>query len=156
MRTSRKPHSQDLRKGRVSIPNQVYLVTTVTDERARIFSEFRYGRILVQALRHQHEAGAVDSLAYVVMPDHLHWLFALGRGSSLSRIVGDTKRFSAKEINRLRGTPGKTIWQDGFHDHAVRREEDLKDIARYIIANPIRSGLVRRVGDYPLWDACWI
>jgi len=29
-------------------------------------------------------------------------------------------------------------------------------IARYIVANPLRAGLVSRVGDYPLWDACWL
>lgn len=30
------------------------------------------------------------------------------------------------------------------------------DIARYIITNPVRAGLVRRVGDYPLWDVVWL
>jgi hypothetical protein len=32
----------------------------------------------------------------------------------------------------------------------------LRHLARYIIANPIRAGLVERAGDYPLWDACWL
>jgi REP element-mobilizing transposase RayT len=156
MRTSRDPHSRDLRRGRASIPGQIYLITTVTKARAQVFADLQCGRILVRTLRHQHETGAVESLAFVVMPDHLHWLFALGDSSSLSKVVGSTKRFSAQEINRLEGTPGRALWQDGFHDRAVRREEDLKDVARYIIANPMRAGLVRRVGDYPLWDACWI
>ena len=150
------PHSRDLRKGRASIPGQVYLVTTVTKSRAKIFSELRCGRILVHALRRQHEIGTIDSLAFVVMPDHLHWLFALGSSASLSKVIGSIKRLSAQEINRLKGTPGQPRWQDGFHDHALRREEDLKAVARYIVANPIRAGLVQRVGDYPLWDACWI
>jgi len=56
----------------------------------------------------------------------------------------------------MRGKEGHSVWQDGFHDHALRREEDLKEVARYIIANPVRAGLVTRVGDYPLWDACWL
>ncbi|MFV3290267.1 transposase, partial [Pseudomonas sp. NY11955] len=29
-------------------------------------------------------------------------------------------------------------------------------VARYIVANPIRAGLVSRVGDYPHWDAVWL
>jgi len=29
-------------------------------------------------------------------------------------------------------------------------------MARYIIGNPVRSGLVQRVGDYPFWDAVWL
>ncbi|RUQ45382.1 transposase, partial [Corynebacterium pseudodiphtheriticum] len=24
------------------------------------------------------------------------------------------------------------------------------------VANPLRAGLVKRIGDYPLWDAIWI
>ena len=43
-----------------------------------------------------------------------------------------------------------------FHDRALRREEDVKAVARYIIANPIRAGLVRRAGDYPHWDCVWL
>jgi putative transposase len=140
----------------VSIAGQVYLVTTVTKARARIFNDLQCGRLLVHALRRQHEAGTVESLAFVVMPDHLHWLFALSSSASLSKVMGSIKRLSAQEINRLKRTPGQPGWQDGFHDHALRREEDLKAVARYIVANPIRARLVQRVGDYPLWDACWI
>ena len=51
---------------------------------------------------------------------------------------------------------GKRIWQSGFHDHALRREEDLAQLARYIVANPLRAGLAQRVGDYPHWDAAWL
>ncbi len=43
-----------------------------------------------------------------------------------------------------------------FHDRAMRKEEDLKAAARYIVANPLRAGLVERCGDYPLWDAVWL
>ena len=46
--------------------------------------------------------------------------------------------------------------QDGYHDHALRQEEDLRAVARYIIANPVRAGLVERIGDYPHWDAAWL
>jgi len=51
---------------------------------------------------------------------------------------------------------GRRIWQDGFHDHALRQEEDLAEVARYIVANPLRAGLVERVGDYSHWDAVWL
>jgi REP element-mobilizing transposase RayT len=56
----------------------------------------------------------------------------------------------------LLGTPGIPRWQEGFHDHALRREEDLRDIARYIVLNPVRAGLVRNIREYPLWDAVWL
>jgi len=48
------------------------------------------------------------------------------------------------------------VWQKGYYDHALRDEENLAAVARYIVANPLRAGLARNVADYPLWDAVWI
>ena len=42
------------------------------------------------------------------------------------------------------------------YDHALRKDEDVKKIARYIIANPLRAGLVEKIEDYPYWDAVWL
>ena len=144
-----KPHSRDLRKGRVSLPGQVYHITVVTQDRQPVFAELRPARQLVQALRQADARGGATTLAFVVMPDHLHWLMQLGEGASLSRVVGAVKAVSAHAI-------GRRIWQGGFHDHAVRQEEDLVALARYIVANPLRAGLVERVGDYSYWDAVWV
>ena len=38
----------------------------------------------------------------------------------------------------------------------LRKEEDILEIARYIVANPLRAGLVKKLNDYPLWDAIWV
>jgi len=57
-------------------------------------------------------------------------------------------------LNLQRQANGE-VWQEGFHDHALRREEDLQATARYIIGNPVRAGLVPSVRDYPHWDAIW-
>jgi putative transposase len=89
------------------------------------------------------------------MPDHLHWLLQLHAGHSLSAVVRSVKGSSASEINRTRAVRGP-VWEVGFHDHAVRREEDLQNLARYVVCNPLRAGLVRRVNDYPFWDAIWL
>jgi REP element-mobilizing transposase RayT len=51
---------------------------------------------------------------------------------------------------------GNGLWQRGFHDHALRRDEDLVAAARYIVANPLRARLVRRIGDYPFWKCVWV
>jgi REP element-mobilizing transposase RayT len=45
------------------------------------------------------------------------------------------------------------LWQKGFHDRAIRTEADLPAIGRYIVTNPVRAGLVSRVGAYPHRDA---
>lgn len=146
------PHSSDLRRGRVSIPGQIYLVTCVTEKRVPWFRDFFNGRIVVSTLRYHEENGNAKTLAYVVMPDHLHWLFELGEKISLSRLMGSLKSYTARRI----GANGQAVWQKGYHDHALRREEEVSDTARYVVANPLRAGLVQRLGDYPLWDAMWL
>jgi putative transposase len=148
------PYS-DLLRGRASIGGQIYLVTTVTLGRARLFADLYLGRIVVRAMYCEPAAIGATTLAYVVMPDHLHWLLQLHPQRSLSTTVMSLKGRSALEINRARNARG-AVWEVGFHDHAVRREEDLQAVARYVVCNPLRAGLVRKIKDYPLWDAVWV
>jgi len=144
-----------LRNGRRSLVNQIYHVSTSTHDRRPLLAELACGRAVVDTLRHEHEAGHVESLAFVVMPDHLHWLFSLIGTRALSECVKNVKCFSARRIHEIHGFKAR-VWQTGFYDRAIRREEDLVGIARYIVANPLRAGIVRSVRDYPLWDAKWL
>jgi REP element-mobilizing transposase RayT len=98
--------------------------------------------------------GLVQSLAWVLMPDHLHWLVALEQGS-LSALMSRFKSRSSQAYKDRTGYPN-AIWQKGYHDRALRRDEDVLNAARYIVANPLRAGLTQRLGDYPLWDAIWL
>ncbi|MCW1245675.1 transposase [Pseudomonas sp. SAICEU22] len=146
-------HRCRLRKGRVNELDRIYLLTTVVHQRQPIFSDWRLGRLLVEQLRSAEEASLVTSLAWVVMPDHLHWLAQLQAGN-LAGLMNRIKSRSSRTINLARCQQGR-LWQRGYYDRALRKDEDLKDAARYIINNPLRAGLVTRVGDYPLWDAIW-
>ena len=154
------PHSQSLRKGRYSETGRIYLLTTKTFQRRPLFLDVLLGRMVVHAMRFQEAENRVESLAFVLMPDHLHWLVALQDQLSLSEVMKSVKNYSSRKIgNFLResGEVGDTqVWQDGYHDHAVREDEELVHIARYIVANPLRAGLVERIGDYPFWDAKWL
>lgn len=150
----RQPDSHLLRRGRYSEPGRSYLITAIVYGRRPLFRDLRLGRLLVAELKRTHDSGQVNSLAWVIMPDHLHWLFEL-QEVGLAQVMGRTKSRSTLTINRARGTTGP-FWQRGYHDRAVRAEEDHRKIARYIIANPLRAGLVEHIGDYPLWDAVWL
>ncbi|MFW9081102.1 REP-associated tyrosine transposase [Pseudomonas sp. P2757] len=146
--------SHRLRLGRYDEPNRLYLLTANTLYREPVFSEFALGRLVVDQFRSVQSQGLAESLAWVVMPDHFHWLINLQRGS-LSQLMQKTKSLSARAVNMAAGRKG-SLWQQGFHDRALRREEDLVKVARYVVANPLRAGLVQKLGDYPLWDAIWV
>jgi len=105
-------------------------------------------RALINILRNEDLRNQVQTWAYVVMPDHFHWLLQLN-DETLSKVVGRVKSLSSRQL-------GRSLWQDGFHDRAVREEDDLKAMARYVIANPLRAGLVESIGEYSHWDAVWV
>ena len=147
-------HGNHLRKGRTSETGRPYLVTTVTLDRLPLFCDWHMGLSLVDSLRNTQEHHYADTLAWVVMPDHLHWLVT-PVSESLDAIVRRVKSCSARAINQNKGTTG-SFWQKCYHDHAVRKEEDIRATARYIIANPLRAGIVEHIGDYPLWDSVYL
>ena len=143
-----------LRKGRFSGIGTTYVVTTVVLRRQPLFADPALAGIVRSRLRQSDAEGASQTHAWVLMPDHLHWLFTL-RGGGLSACVGRFKARSAHALNRARGQVG-AVWQDGFHDHGLRNDEDLRAHARYIMANPLRAGLVADIRDYPHWGCRWV
>ena len=144
-----------LRRARVSIPGQTCLVTFTTHQRTDIFSDAANAVCIAKSLHGLRVWKDARLLAWVVMPDHLHPLIALGTEESLSGVVQKTKSNTARALNARNHLVGQ-VWAPAFHDRALRRDEDLQDIARYLVLNPVRAGLVRRVGDYPFWDAVWV
>lgn len=149
-----QPHGCDLRIGRVSEAERIYLLTAVTAYRQPFFLDFAAARSVIRALQHADNTGRTATLAFVLMPDHLHWLVTL-RVGALAEVMKSVKGFTARQINRQKGTTG-AVWQHGYHDHALRCDEDVRQTARYIVANPVRAGLVESVWGYPHWDAVWI
>ncbi|MEB0208761.1 REP-associated tyrosine transposase [Pseudomonas sp. CCC3.1] len=147
-------HACRLRTGRFSEAGRIYLVTAVVRNREPIFNDFHLARSLINELRRTDKEGWVKSLAWVVMPDHFHWLVEI-KCSSLSAVMQRTKSRAAMSIGVAQGRPLK-LWQKGYHDRAIRYDEDVVHAARYIVANPLRAGLVKRLGDYPHWDAIWL
>jgi REP element-mobilizing transposase RayT len=146
----------DLRKGRYSEGQRVYFITTVLAERERrYFADYFCARNVVAEMRALHDDEVVSSLAWVVMPDHVHWLFQLGEEAVLSAAIKRFKARSARRVNQHLGRQG-VLWQKSFYDHALRKDEDMQGVARYIAANPLRGRLVEHIGDYPLWDAVWL
>jgi len=144
-----------LRRGRVSLPWQVYHVTAVTRGRQPWFADFDVACEAARAFGRPGVLGDAVLLAWVLMPDHGHWLLQAGERTPMGRAVARMKSASGVQANRAMGRSGP-VWEPAFHDRALRREDDLRSVARYIVANPLRAGLVDRIGDYPFWDCIWL
>lgn len=158
----RKPHSRNLRKGRSSKVGCFYFLTTSVAGRRPIFLDYDRARIVLDAIRWLHAANRFLVDAAVVMPDHLHLVGQLGPGlrrdaapttlpkmeasPTLPKVLHTLKSYSAKRLTEAGVTA--PVWQDGYHDHGLRDDEDYRARIRYVIENPVRAGLVRRAGDY--------
>jgi REP element-mobilizing transposase RayT len=146
--------SHRLRKGRISIAGQIYHIRFTILNRQTSLS-FEAGRVFAKALNEVAEELEFELMCWVAMPDHIHMLIRLKNGESLGRVVRLIKGRSSKLINEYLGRSG-SFWQPGYFDRAIREEEDVATVARYIVANPVRAGIARSVREYPLWDAIWV
>ena len=71
---------------------------------------------------------------------------------SLSKILQGIKGFSAREINKARGTKG-ALWQDESFDRIVRDYDECLEKWNYIRNNPVKTGLCQVPEEYPfLWE----
>ncbi|MES2489740.1 MAG: transposase [Pseudomonadota bacterium] len=153
-RNPEKGHSA-LRRRRASLPQHIYNITVVTLERKPWFHNFDAAAKVSACFSQQALLGNSTMMAWVLMPDHAHWLIQLGEHDELSLVVSRLKAASARAANQALSRKGQ-LWQRSYHDHALRDDEDLKTVARYIVGNPVRAGLVEHVGQYPYWNAVWL
>jgi REP element-mobilizing transposase RayT len=147
-----KPGLQALRKGRASLPHHVYLVTTVCHGRRPHFGSAERADPVAALLHEGRLWRDSTALCWVLMPDHLHIVLQLGTSEPLSRLMNRVKSLTS----RAAGVPGSMpIWMRGFHDRALRRDEDLAAMIRYVGANPWRAGLVAAGEAYPYLGGTW-
>jgi REP-associated tyrosine transposase len=103
-------------------------------------------RVLGQ-LRHTAATRQIAVIAYCFMPDHLH-LLAEGTAetSDLRDFVRLFKQQTSFEWKRRHAV---RLWQRNYYEHVLRADEDTLTVARYIIDNPVRAGMVRSPDEYP-------
>jgi putative transposase len=70
---------------------------------------------------------------FVLMPDHLHAILSFSQDVSMSRVLGDWKKYHEHKTG--------ICWQDGYFDHRLRSDDEFVEKAHYIRMNPVRAGL---------------
>jgi putative transposase len=126
---------------------RTYFVTICVLGRQKVFQDTMIAAIAHDELMRYRDKGWYWLLAFVVMPDHLHFLVRLREPAKpLGRIVAVLK--SSIQF-RSRRVGVDLSWQDYFHDHIVRPSEDLDEFVQYILRNPERARLVQQGVAYP-------
>ena len=100
----------------------------LTNSAAQILRETAFGR-------------GTKIYAWCIMPDHVHMLLQDKELLDFVRLFKGRLTPKARAYEQCR-----PLWQRSFYDHALRREENLEKVARYIWWNPVRA----RLTDHPL------
>jgi REP element-mobilizing transposase RayT len=147
------PHARRLRLGRISSPWQVYFITKCVENRRPILTNPIAAEIVIGSLAHARQRGQITLLAFVVMPDHYHAIFALAPGLDLSQLMRGIGSFTANQI-RTKLEIQHVIWQThGFYDRACRDDSEVLALAEYSEHNPVRKALVAKADDWPFSSA---
>ena len=54
------------------------------------------------------------------------------------------------------GDEARAFLDEAASEYAAVEARTAALASRYVVANPLRAGLVERIGDYPYWNAVWI
>ena len=97
-----------------------------------------------------HHAQWYDLLAWVVMPNHVHFLIKVG-ATLLGTIVKELKRYTAREANKLLSRRGE-FWMEDYFDTYMRDAEHELTTRRYIEDHPVKAQMVREPKKWP-WSS---
>ncbi len=146
--------------------NLPYFCTITILDWLPILIESRYIDPIIDSLRFCRANKGLKLLAFVIMPNHAHWIAA---ADELHAVMRDLKRFTSRTIHdRLKEDARATplhwlqvateaarqrrdelgLWQPGFHPQAIATRRVFEQKLRYLHENPVRKGLVRRADDW--------
>lgn len=113
--------------------------------------------LLLQQKLHEFDEFYYELQAYCIMPNHVHILFDTSiqeKTIALNTVLDDTnysrldtimKRIKggmATEANKVLHRHGQ-FWMRESYDHLVRNPQEMKNIIKYILNNPVKAGLVK-------------
>jgi len=99
-------------------------------------------KALFEIVQYRNDIGVWYVHVVMLMPDHLHMLVSFPQtGKRIKTIVSKWKEWTAKTI--------EISWHRDFFEHRLRQDESFREKANYVLANPVRAGLVAKAEDWP-------
>jgi putative transposase len=141
-------------------PGGTYFFTVVTYDRHPWLCTEAARHALRAAIRKVQTEKPFHILAWVLLPDHLHCLWALPPGDAdfsgrwraikavVSRYCAPRPHERAPDRSRARRRE-RQLWQRRFWEHTIRDENDLTAHVEYIHYNPVKHGLCRAPAQWP-------
>ncbi|WP_338766412.1 transposase [Massilia sp. METH4] len=134
------------RQKRIQFPGAIYHVTSRGNRRATIFVDDRDREIMMKLYGDTAARFNLVVYALCLMPNHFHFLLETP-DANISRAMQYLKGNYAQKFNWRHGLTGH-VFQGRFFTELVDHQEQLLELLRYVVLNPIRARLVRHADDW--------
>ena len=139
----------------VPLPGQACHVVVATRGGQPWFSSFHVACEAVRGFRQPSARGDAVLLAWVLMPERVHWLLQPGPRLAMTAVVSRMKATAGAQVNRMLARAGP-LWEPAFECSSLDDDGDLRVASRQFVAQALRSGAVDDFASYPFWDCAWI
>lgn len=131
------------------VPNAVYFITAVTQDRQPLFTCGASVELLRATMRRAKEYHPFTMRAYTFLPDHVRLLIYVPETTDISRLLQSIQRNFTRNYKKAYDIYEPTqLWQRGFWDHVIRNEGDFANHLDYIHYNPVKHGYVSKPEAY--------
>lgn len=131
---------------RIEFPGALYHLTARGNARASIYFDDRDRRVFLDIVGEVVERYLWRCYAYCLMPNHYHLVVDTPQ-PNLSRGMRQLNGLYTQRFNRRHGRVGH-VFQGRFKGILVERESHLLELARYVVLNPVRAGMVEKPENY--------
>lgn len=131
---------------RLQYPGALYHVTSRGNARQAIYTDPVDYTLWLSVLASVLERAHWRCYAYCLMPNHYHLLIETPDGN-LSMGMRHLNGLYTQRVNRRHGRVGH-VFQGRFKALVIDRESYLLELCRYVVLNPVRAGIIKRVTQY--------
>lgn len=135
---------------RLEFPGALYHLTARGDRQEDIFLDDADRQAFLDLLAKEVRQQRWRLYAYCLMSNHYHLLVETPEGN----LVAGMRRLNGvytQAFNRRHGRVGH-VFQGRYKSILVDKDAYLLELARYIVLNPVRAQMVKRVEDWP-WSS---
>jgi putative transposase len=152
---SERPRQWHHRPPHLFVPNVIYIVTASTLHKEQYFRSPERLRMLNNTLFNVAEQCCWVLEAWALFPNHYHFVArSPAEGQSLKDLLQRLHSVTAREVNRLDGTPGRCVWFQ-YWDTCLTYEKSYYPRLNYVHNNPVKHGIVTVAEQYPFCSAGW-
>ena len=135
---------------RLEFAHALYHITSRGDRREDIYVDYADREAWLDVLAQVCKRFNWTVHAYCLMSNHYHLLVETP-DANLSAGMRQLNGVFTQHVNRRHGRVGH-VYQGRFKAIVVQKDAYLIELARYVVLNPVRAGMVADAGDWP-WSS---